>query len=90
MDLKTFLSRSSKTKAAAIARFIGVTPAFISQWKKGVRPIPDGRCPAIELATSGQVTCEELRPDIRWVRLPDPEWPHKDGRPLVDHAKEAA
>ncbi|MDT4679101.1 transcriptional regulator, partial [Escherichia coli] len=27
------------------------------------------RCPAIEKATGGAVTCEELRPDIDWAYL---------------------
>lgn len=52
----------------------------------GTRPTPTDRCPAIERATEGRVTCEELRPDIRWHRIPDPAWPHAEGRPAIDVA----
>lgn len=51
-----------------------------SQW----RPIPERRCPAIELVTAGRVRVERLRPDVRWVRVPDAEWPGSDGRPCID------
>ena len=73
-----------------LSRVIGVSPATINQWVKGIRPIPEERCPSIEHATSGEVTCEELRPDLVWIRIPDGEWPHPSGRPLVDHYKKAA
>lgn len=72
---------------SAIARALGITRAAVSQWATGVRPIPEERCPAIECATSGAVTCEELRPDVSWVRVLDAAWPHPKGRPLVDHAR---
>lgn len=49
---------------AELSRRLGVTSAAISQWKNGDRPIPAERCPDIERATDGQVTCEELRPDL--------------------------
>ncbi len=42
---------------------------LISQWKTGVRRVPAERCPAIEQATDGAVTCEELRPDVLWSVL---------------------
>lgn len=70
----------------AIASVLVVTPATVNQWISGLRPIPEDRCPAIESATTGAVTCEELRPDVRWVRIKDKDWPHPQGRPLVDHA----
>lgn len=54
------------------------------QWLTGLRRVPPDRCPAIERATGGQVTVDELRPDVRWVRVPDPTWPHPDGRPAID------
>ncbi len=72
--------------AAAVARLLGVTPPAVSQWLSGKRQAPVERCPAIEHATAGSVTCEQLRPDVRWVRVPDPTWPHPDGRPCVDVA----
>lgn len=39
----------------------------IQQWKK--TRVPAEYCPAIERATQGQVTCEELRPDVDWGYL---------------------
>lgn len=88
MNIGTYLS--TVCSAANLAAKITVAPSLISQWKNGVRPIPDDRCPAIEFATAGAVTCEELRPDLVWVRVPDTAWPHPGGRPLVDHYKKAA
>lgn len=42
--------------------------------------VPDDVCPLIERATG--VRCEDLRPDLRWVRVVDPAWPN--GKPLLD------
>lgn len=77
---------------AALARGIGIRPPSINEWISSGRPVPHERCPDIERVTEGKVACEELRPDLTWVRIPDPDWPHPDGRPLVDYAakKEAA
>lgn len=47
---------------AALARQLGVTPAAVSQWLKGSRPVPPRQCTAIERATAGQVTRRDLRP----------------------------
>lgn len=27
-----------------------------------------------------------MRPDVVWARVPDPGWPHPDGRPCIDVA----
>lgn len=68
----------------AVARMAGISAPSVTAWRS--RGIPTDRCPAIERATSGRVTCEELRPDVRWQRVPDPAWPHPDGRPCLDVA----
>ena len=68
----------------AVAALCFVTKQAVSQWR--VRGIPEDYCPTIEKVTSGSVTCEELRPDIYWIRIKDRAWPHPKGRPLVDHA----
>lgn len=70
----------------ALAQMLGVTAAAVSQWVSGLRQTPPDRCPAIERATDGRVNCEALRPDVRWVRVPDAQWPHPQGRPLIDVA----
>lgn len=54
---------------SALARTLGISPPTVSQWRAGARPVPPDRCPDIEHATG--VPCEELRPDLEWVQLPD-------------------
>lgn len=49
---------------AKLARAIDVSPVFVSQMRSGVKAVPAELCPRIELATGGQVTREQLRPDI--------------------------
>lgn len=67
----------------AVARMVGVRPPSVMEWAK--RGIPVERCTVIERATNGAYTCEQLRPDVSWHRVPDPSWPwHIDGRPLID------
>lgn len=54
-----------------IAATIGVTPQAVCFWRDGKRKLPAERCPDIEIATGGAVTCEELRPDLaaQWAYL---------------------
>jgi hypothetical protein len=67
----------------AVARMVGVKPPTVHGWKT----IPSRYCPAIERSTSGAFSCEKLRPDEPWRRIPDKTWPHPKGRPLLDYAK---
>lgn len=67
-----------------VAELIGVSAPAVHQWLTGVRRVPPERCPAIERATSGRVSVEGLRPDVRWQRVTDPDWPHPGGRPCID------
>jgi DNA-binding transcriptional regulator YdaS (Cro superfamily) len=84
MDLKTYLAeRGSQTR---LALQIEVQPQLVWQWASESRPIPAERCPSLERATEGAVTCEEMRPDVCWHRAADPAWPHPDGRPCIDVA----
>lgn len=50
---------------AALARALDIKPPSVIGWRD-LAPID--RCPAIEAVTRGAVTCEELRPDVHWVR----------------------
>lgn len=68
---------------AAVARMLGIKTPSVCGWNGRV---PPDRCPNIEQATAGRVTCESLRPDVRWARVPDQSWPHPDGRPCIDVA----
>jgi DNA-binding transcriptional regulator YdaS (Cro superfamily) len=69
---------------SAVARMTGVKTPSVIEWRR--RGIPPDRCPSIERATRGTVTVEELRPDVRWIRIADPAWPHPSGRPAIDVA----
>lgn len=75
---------------AAMARILGVSTPTINQWVSGDRPIPESRGPSIEKSVFGKVICDDLCPDVSWVRIPDPDWPHPNGRPLVDHSQRKA
>lgn len=89
MDLKTYVEpRGAQTR---LAEQIAAQPQLVGQWSSGVRPVPFDRCPDIERASEGAVTCEEMRADLRWERKADKAWPwHPKGRPLLDVAAEAA
>ena len=64
----------------ALAKKIGVVTVCVHHWAHGLRPIPAERCIDIERATNGQVTCEELRPDLteRWSYLRGTPCKHKE------------
>ena len=47
-----------------LAERIGVSPQFVSQLVKGVRPVPAALARKIEEGTGGQVSRADLRPDI--------------------------
>ena len=58
-----------------LAAAIGVTFQTVHQWRKdgeGSRPVPIGRCAAIEAATKGAVSRRDLRPNdwhLIWPEL---------------------
>lgn len=91
LSLKTYLD-CERGRRAALAAALGVSPVMISQWttaadEKGSKRIPTDRRPDIERATNGEVTCESLGDEVRWVRKQDATWPwHPSGRPLLDIA----
>ena len=51
-----------------LADSIGLVPQVVNNWLRRGN-VPADHCPAIERATAGAVTCEELRPDIDWGYL---------------------
>lgn len=67
MNLNDYLITRGSSETLAYA--LGVHSVQISQWKTGARQVPAERCPDIEAATDGLVTCEELRPDVNWAVL---------------------
>jgi DNA-binding transcriptional regulator YdaS (Cro superfamily) len=59
------LERAIK-RAGGLKKFadsLGVSPQVVFNWRKR-RSIPVDRCAAIEKVTGGEVTREQLRPDI--------------------------
>jgi DNA-binding transcriptional regulator YdaS (Cro superfamily) len=87
MDLSAYLESlpDGHGKQTIFAAKAGTLPQLIWQWRTGERPVPMNRCPALEMATGGKVTCEELRPDLVWHRVKDRKWTwHPEGRPLID------
>jgi DNA-binding transcriptional regulator YdaS (Cro superfamily) len=62
MDLKTYLSEA-RGRLTALANDIGVYPPDVSRWVCGYRPIPVKYGAAIEKATNGLVTRQELFPE---------------------------
>ena len=59
-----------------MAAALGVKQPTISEWVRGVRPVPVERCTSIEQATSRAVMRWDLRPDD-WHRI----WPELIGQP---------
>lgn len=88
---KAALERAARLlgSQAALATLLGFQDRRnVSPWFTTDRPFPEEHCPPVERALREKggevVTCEELRPDISWLRIPHPEWPN--GKPLVDYA----
>lgn len=58
----------NKLSQEAFARAIGKEQSYVSMLlhraKKKNRPIPADICPAIERATAGKLTRQQLRPDV--------------------------
>ncbi len=66
MNLKDYTEKHTQV---ALAKAIDAAPSFVNQWVNEARPIPPKFCVAIEKATKGEVTRQELRTD--WQEI----WP---------------
>jgi DNA-binding transcriptional regulator YdaS (Cro superfamily) len=72
MNLRTFLKTSGRGSVTKISNAIEVPTSLMSDWANRRRPIPIGRCIAIERATNGLVSRRDLRPDdwhLIWPEL---------------------
>ncbi len=68
-----------------VAEQMGLHEQYLYQCITGRRKLPEAHCPPLERATEGRIKCEDIRPDITWVRVKDKSWPwHAKGKPLVD------
>ncbi|WP_322105869.1 transcriptional regulator [Paraburkholderia sp. J41] len=70
MDLRTYLS-AERGRLVRLARAIGAHASDVSAWANRRRPVPITLCWAIELATGGEVSRRELRPDDWHLIWPD-------------------
>ncbi|MDB0544074.1 helix-turn-helix domain-containing protein [Ralstonia solanacearum] len=62
MKLADYLDRPGVSQSR-LAKQLGVSAGLVYQWHSGRRPISAKQCTAIERATDGAVTRQELRPD---------------------------
>ncbi len=70
MTLSEYINAQGRGAITALAKQIGAPTPDVSRWVSGERPVPVGRCVAIEAATSGVVTRKDLKPSD-WPRF----WP---------------
>jgi len=70
MNLKTYITEGRRGTAASLAAVLGVSPSYLSQMASGDAPVSPERCVEIEVATNGDVTRRDLRPED-WQRI----WP---------------
>lgn len=61
MKLAKYLENNSNRKA--LSKTLCVSTSVLYQWSNNIRPVPIIRCKAIVIATNGQVTFKDLRPN---------------------------
>ena len=89
MNLLEYLATPGSLSVSQLRERVGAqSDAQIRQWQHGYaeRKPSFENSVAIERATEGQVTVEEIRPDATWLRVKDRAWPHPKGRPVLDFA----
>lgn len=84
MDLRTYLDQSERGEAARLARAVDVSPVMLSLYASGKKKPGPSTAASLERETRGQVACEDTRPDLSWLRVPDAGWPHAGGRPALE------
>lgn len=53
----------------AVAKLLNVSQGTVWGWlNRNVGPLDPNFCPALEAATRGAVTCEQLNSTVRWIR----------------------
>lgn len=63
MNIPEYLEANG-LQQAEFARQLGVSPGLVWQWLNGETKVTAERAVQIEAATGGQVTREEIRPDL--------------------------
>lgn len=76
------------TERRKFAERCGIEEQYLYQILTGRRPASPELSARIERESGGRLACEHLRPDLRWLRIPDAAWPHPSGRPALEIAPE--
>lgn len=63
MRLEQYFQKDGRGSQSRLARMVGVYPSDVSDWKVGRCLVPVRYCKAVEKATDGLVTVQDLRPD---------------------------
>jgi DNA-binding transcriptional regulator YdaS (Cro superfamily) len=92
MHLRDYLKNKPRGTGSALAAALKVQRVLVSQWaaEKSPRPVPQEHCAPLERETAGEVTAEEMRPDLPWLRVKDRKWPNPKGKPMCDFSAVAA
>jgi len=67
---------ADRGRLTALAAHFDLTQSAVSQWR--TNGVPPARMKAVRDFTAGAVTLDDM--------LPDPAWPHPEGRPAIDVA----
>ena len=68
MDIKSWIT-SERGRAKTLANGVGSTVAYIRHLAAGRKRCGESLAIEIEKFTSGDIRCEDLRPDIDWAYL---------------------
>ncbi len=77
MNLSMWI-KEERGRSFGLARVLGVRPPVVSNWCRGVKPIPLERAYAIERHTQGAVTRRDMFPQswgLIWPELIDADHP---------------
>lgn len=69
MDLKTYLESLPVSERDEFAKRCGSTAGHLRNVSYGYRSCAESLAIAVERESSGQVRCEDLRPDVDWAFL---------------------
>ena len=72
MTLSDYINTQGRGAITALAKQIGAHAPDVSRWVAGERPVPVGRCVAIEVATKRAVSRKDLKPkdwQLIWPEL---------------------
>lgn len=87
MDFKTYWQGLSIEEREALALKVDSTRGHLQNVAYGSRSCSEELAVALERESNAALSCEVLFPkEGLWHRVKDKSWPHRGGRPLVDHA----